>query len=751
MKSFSESSSRCAATAVRVILILAFAAGVVFAPATLRAQDIDALLEQMTLEEKVGQMTQLTIQAVSATRGEPGTEQEIDEDKLREAIVDRHVGSLLNVWDMAMTIEQWTALSGEIDRLTTEESRLSIPILYGIDAVHGNNYLMEATIFPQNIGMAATWSLDLAARAARITALESRAVGHTWNFAPVLDVGRNPLWSRFFETFGEDTYAASEFGRTVVAAMQEPGPTGYPAIAATGKHFLGYSMPLSGKDRTPAWIPERMLREYFVPPFRAAVDAGLKTIMVNSGEVNGIPVHADPVLLTDLLRGELGFDGVVVTDWEDIGKLVDMHHAAADYEDAVYQSVTAGIDMAMVPYDYRFTDALLELVRDGRIPESRIDESVRRILTVKKDLGLFDRSGAMPTARTDIGVRESMMTSLDAARRSITLLKNDGVLPLADDARILVGGPGADSVPMMFGSWSYMWQGTEAGAYPDGIKTFAESMSTAGLAAVTMLPDGVYEPDRVRAHGYGADVAVLAIGERPSVEKPGDVETLELPRDQVALVRDLAESGVSIVVVLYQNRPRIIRQIEPMVDAIVLAYQPGPYGGQAVTEVLTGAFNPTGHLPFTYPRFDGSLVPYDHKRSDEGDILHGWNAVQPQFPFGHGMSYTNFEYSNLTADASRFEEEGIVRVSVTITNAGDVAGGDAALLFVRDHVASVTPSARRLRAFETVDLEPGESTTVSWTLDRDAFSFIGRDLMSVLEPGAFSVYVENLETVIELP
>ncbi|NNF04689.1 MAG: hypothetical protein HKN17_09495, partial [Rhodothermales bacterium] len=316
---------------------------------------------------------------------------------------------------------------------------------------------------------------------------------------------------------------------------------------------------------------------------------------------------------------------------------------------------------------------------------------------------------------------------------------------------VLVGGPGAEDVPMLFGSWSYMWQGTEPGAYPDGVATFAEAMQRADLAGVTILPDGVYEPDRVRAHGYGADVAVLALGEKPSVEKPGDIETLELPRDQVALVRDLAESGVSVVVVLYQNRPRLVRQIEPMVDAIVLAYQPGPYGGPAVADVLTGRFNPTGHLPFTYPRLDGSLVPYDHKRSDEGDILHGWSAVQPQFPFGHGLSYTSFEYSDLATDVTDFEDEGIVRAMVTITNTGEMAGGDAVLLFVRDHVASVTPSVRRLRAFETVDLEPGESTTVSFDLNRDAFSFIGRDLRQVMEPGAFSIFVDDLEAVIELP
>jgi len=718
---------------------------------SIQAQDVDALLARMTLEEKVGQMTQLTIQAVTSTRGVPGTEQVTDMEALREALVDRHVGSLLNVYDMALSVDSWVNLTETIQSMSLNDTRLGIPVIYGIDAVHGNNYIREATLFPQNIGLAATWDLEVARQAAHVTALETRSVGITWNFAPVLDVGRSPLWSRFFETFGEDVYTVSEFGRATVEAMQADSESGYPLVAATGKHFLGYSMPLSGKDRTPAWIPERMLREIFLPPFKKAVDAGLLSIMVNSAEINGIPVHADHYVLTDLLRGELGFEGIVVTDWEDIGKLVQMHRVATDFKEAVYQSVMAGIDMAMVPYDYTFTDALIELVREGRVPEDRIDESVRRILNVKKTLGLFNEQLAKPTAPSLVGTPAARQASLEAARASMTLLKNDGILPSAFSGNVLLAGPAAENIPMMFGSWTYTWQGTDAAAYPDGIPTLADALRNVEGASVTVAPwgDG-HEPDRLRAHAYGADVVILALGEIPSVEKPGDIESLELPADQIALVKMLAETGVPVVVVLFQNRPRIIREIEPMVDAILLAYQPGPFGAQSVVEVLKGDVNPGGHLPFTYPRFSGSLVPYDHKFSDTGDVLFGWNGFHPQYAFGHGLSYTSFTYSDLEVNPSSFENDGRVQVSVTVTNTGDRAGSDVAQVFVSDLVASITPSVRRLRGFTKLHLEPGASQRVTWTLSREAFEFVGRDLSTVFEKGEFDIHVQDLTARIVL-
>ncbi|MEQ9104861.1 MAG: glycoside hydrolase family 3 N-terminal domain-containing protein [Rhodothermales bacterium] len=739
--------------ALLLALFLLVGTGFGLAVPEVHAQDdVRALVERMTLEEKVGQMTQLTIQAVSSVRGVPGTSQVVSDSLLRKALVERHVGSLLNVYDKALTRDEWVDLTDRVQSIARNETRLGIPVLYGIDAVHGNNYMYGATIFPQNIGIAATWNLDLVREASRITAQETRDAGMNWNFAPVLDVARTPLWSRFFETFGEDVFAVGAYGRASIEAMQQPGPDGYPLLAATGKHFLGYSAPISGKDRTPAWIPERQLRELFLPPFHEAMDGGLLTVMVNSSEINGIPVHSDPEMLTDLLRTELGFEGLAVTDWEDIGKLVSLHSVAATYKEAVYMSVLAGIDMAMVPYDYTFTDALIELVREGRISEARIDESVYRILSVKQRLGLMANPQSEPTMAGDPETRAaSQAASLDAARQSMTLLKNNGVLPAPLTGNILLAGPAAEYIPMMYGSWTYTWQGNDVAAYPDDIPTLHDVLAARDSATVTLAPWGAsHEADRLRAWAYGSDVAVLALGEVPSVEKPGDIEDLELPADQIDLVRTVAETGVPVVVVLFQNRPRIIRQIEPMVDAIVLAYLPGPFGAQAVVETLDGTWNPGGHLPFTYPRFSGSLVPYDHKNSDRNDVFNAWNAFQPQYPFGHGLSYTTFDYTDLEVDAQAYNRTGTIKVGVTITNTGTRAGRDAALLFVRDHVASVTPAVRRLKAFESVHLEPGERRRLNWTLDPSALSFIGRDLTPVVEPGVFSIHVEDLEVQFEL-
>ncbi|MDA0684231.1 MAG: glycoside hydrolase family 3 C-terminal domain-containing protein [Bacteroidetes bacterium] len=701
--------------------------------------DIEELVASMTLAEKVGQMTQLTMQPLSSVRGWPGTPFELDEAKLREALVERHVGSLLNVYDMALTTEQWVKLMEQVQTMAINETRLGIPIIYGIDAVHGNNYHLEATIFPHSIGMAASWNEDLVAEAGRITAQETRAVGLNWNFAPVLDVARQPLWSRFFESYGEDVLLATRLGSANVLAQQEVGDGGYPLVAATAKHFVGYSMPLSGKDRTPAWIPERMLREYFLPPFEKVVDDGILTLMVNSAEVNGEPVHASHWLLTEILKEELGFEGIIVTDWEDIKKLVDSHRVAGTFKEAVRQVVDAGVDMAMVPYDYTFTDALIELVEEGMIAESRIDESVTRILTVKKEIGLF--VDAMPHP-DDLPGPSAGATSLEAARESMTLLKNrDGILPLQGNEKIILAGPAADAITYLFGSWSYTWQGMEEGAYPEGTKTFKDEV-TDRMEQVTFVNwDAHQEPDRIRAQAYGSDVVILALGEVPSVEKPGDIESLDMPADQVALVRTIAETGARVVVVLFQNRPRIIRQIEPYADAILLGYEPGPFGPEAAVDVLTGVVNPSGHLPFTYPRFTGSLVPYDYKWSEKADILFGQNAIHPQYEFGHGLSYTRFDYSNLTVEVGN---AGPVVVTVSVTNTGHTSGKDVVQLYVRDEVASITPSNKRLRGFEKVELAPGETTDVTFELSRSELGFIGKDNTLVFEPGTFVFMVDDL-------
>jgi beta-glucosidase len=753
MKTFSAMSNRLTKHIYSALVVVCYLmASMIFvasdANGQLSDEAIRELVSEMTLAEKVGQMTQLTIQPLSEVKGFPGTAFKVDSRLLREAIVDRHVGSLLNVYDMAMTTAEWEKLINEIQDLAINETKHGIPVIYGIDAVHGNNYHVEATLFPQNLGLAATWNTELVGAVSQQTAEETRSIGIPWNFAPVLDVGRQPLWSRFFETFGEDVHMATVLGRASIMSQQHASPDGFATVAATGKHFLGYSLPLSGKDRTPAWIPERMLREYILPPFKDAIDNGLLTMMVNSGEINGEPVHASHRILTELLKEELGFKGIIVTDWEDIAKLHASHRVADSFKEAVRQVVVAGVDMAMVPYDYTFTDALIELVQEGVIPESRIDESVERILWVKSKVGLF--ADARPKPSEAVWTNGKAL-SLEAAQESITLLKNEnGILPLTGSEAVLLGGPGADSKTFIHGSWSYTWQGLERDAYPESIATFKEKMED-GFSSVAYVPwDEHQDPDKVRAMSHRAEVVVLALGEVPSVEKPGDIESLELASDQIELARTVAESGAKLVVVLFQNRPRIIRQIEPLADAIVLAYEPGPEGAQAVVEVLKGTVNPSGHLPFTYPRFSGSLVPYDYKWSEKADVLFGQDAINPQYPFGWGLSYTRFEYTNLTVDSKAFSATGKLTVSVDVANTGDRDGMDVVQLYSRDEYASITPSNRRLRAFLKVSLKAGEKSTQRFELSKADLSFIGRDNTSVFESGDFTIMVDDQSTLVSL-
>ncbi len=710
-------------------------------------QRVEDLLSRMTLEEKVGQMTQLTLQAISKTRKWSDSPYEVDPEKLKEAIVDRHVGSILNVWDAALTLDEWHTLIGGLQDTATRQTRLKIPIIYGIDAVHGHNYLAEGTLFPQNLGLAATWDLDHVRRAAEVTATEVRACGIHWNFAPVLDVARQPLWSRFFETFGEDVLLVTRMGEEAIRGLEQSSP--FP-VAACAKHYVGYGFPLSGKDRTPAWIPERMLREIFLPPFRSAFEAGVKTLMVNSGELNGIPVHASYEILTELARNELGFDGVMVTDWEDILKLQNIHRVARTEKEAVAQAIGAGIDMSMVPYRFTFQDKLIELVKEGRIAESRINQSVRRILRLKFEIGLFDNAYPDPEMRSKVATPEARQDSLEAARDSIVLLKNQGGrLPLSKDLRILVTGPTATSLPALHGSWTYSWQGTETGLYPqdtpDLLRALRSRISAANVIHVagSSFDEAIDIEDAVRA-ARDADVVLVCLGDFPVVEKPGDIEDLMFDEAQLQLAEAIEATGKPWILVLLENRPRIIRTIAEKADAILLANYPGMFGGQALAEVIFGDTNPNGRLPFTYPRYSGSLVPYDHKNSDRVDIQSRFEAFNPQFEFGFGLSYTTFKYTGLTLDSQKISPTGRLNVAVSVTNTGDRAGKEAVQLYVSDLYATVTPAVRRLRAFEKVSLAAGETKTVRFSLGPDELSFIGRDHRPVVEPGEFRILVGPL-------
>ncbi len=709
---------------------------------------IDELVSKMTIEEKVGQMTNI---AIGMVLNENGNSNVLDREKLRNVMIEHHVGSFQNVVNHAYTLEQWHALIDTIQKINMEESRLKIPVLYAIDAVHGANYTIGSTVFPHNLGLAASRNLELAKTGAEVTAKEVRASGIRYNFSPVLDAGRHPLWPRLAETFGEDIFLVKQMGLSVIEGYEGNDLKDVRHVASCMKHYIGYSVPSSGKDRAPAMIPEIMLREYFLPSFKAAVESGASTVMVNSAEINGEPVHASKYLLTTVLRDELGFKGVVISDWEDVKKLMTRHHVAATYKEAVFQSVTAGIDLCIVPMDLDFSRNLVELVNEGRIPQSRIDASVRRILKMKLDVGLFDHPYVEPEAVKNFGLQEYSKTAFDAASESITLLKNtNGVLPISKNKKIFVTGPGAASLTTLYGAWSYTWQGTkdeyfnkELPSILQAVKTKSRNVtyhqgtdftgSDAGIAKATVL-------------AKDADVIIVCLGEDSYAETPGNIDDLDLPEIQQRLVQSLSKTHKPIIAVLTEGRPRIIREIEPLCNAIVMAYWPGSQGGNAIAGVLFGEVNPSGKLPVTYPRFSGSFSTYDHKYLEEAvekvdpyDYSFGFN---PQYEFGFGLSYTTFTLSGMTFSADTVTRKNPITVKMTVKNTGAMAGKETIELYSSDLVASVTPSVKRLRKFQkTPLLAPGGTVTLEFVIAAEDLAFVGKDLTMRTEEGEFDIVI----------
>jgi beta-glucosidase len=714
------------------------------------ADRVEALLSRMTLEEKVGQMTQVTLAAVAAAEQDVDGHVRLDPARLREAIVEHHVGSILNVVNASLTLDGWRALLAEIQDVALNETRIGIPVVYGIDFVHGGNYLRTGTILPHNIGLAATFNRDLVRRSGVVTAEDALAAGLPWNFAPVMDVGRIQLWPRYYETFGEDPFLAAVLGREATEGLQQTGP-----VAATLKHYLGYSGSEVGRDRTPANLTERVVREYYLPPFRAGVEAGAMSVMVNSGEIDGVPLHASRYWLTDVLRGELGFDGVIVTDWEDVIFLHTRHRVAPSIKDAVRMAVEAGIDMSMTPHEYGFATFLAELVREGVVSEARVDESVRRILTMKQQLGLLDNALPDTAWRDRSGTATARAVARQAARESVTLLVNDGVLPLDRNARILVTGPAANALSPLHGGWTHTWQGTDSRYFPTDALTLLDAIRARG-SRVTFAPgSGFEQPADIQAvvqAARRADVVIIAVGEDAYAEWVGDVMDLTLPAAQLELVRAVQATGTPTVLVLVQGRPRVISAVADAAAAIVMAYQPGMEGAEAIAEVLFGEHNPAGRLPFTYPRHPNALDTYDHRFAQTlgTGFERSPTGFAPQFEFGHGLSYTTFGYSGLRLENSTMEAAGSMTVEVQVTNRGARAGQHSVLLFVRQHYASLTPAVRRLRGFEKIELAPGASQVVRFTLTAADLGFVGTDGTTRLEPGLFSVMVGDLEAVFEL-
>lgn len=732
-----------------------------------RIPEVEALLAQMTVEEKVGQMAQLTLDVLTVGENEYVTEEplRLDSAMVRKALVDYGVGSILNTAsNKARTVEKWHEVISELQRVATEETRLGIPVLYGVDAIHGTTYTVGATFFPQQIGQAATWNRELVRKGGEITAYETRASGIPWNFSPVLDMGRDPRFARMWETFGEDVHLVSELGVELVKGYEgDNNEVSNPFhVASCLKHYLGYGTPWSGKDRTPAHMSDTELRERHLPAFEAAIEAGAHTVMVNSGLINGVPVHASYELLTGLLKEELGFEGLVVTDWADINNLHSRDRVAVNHKEAVKLAINAGIDMSMIPYSLDFCDDLVALVNEGEVAMARIDDAVRRILNTKHKLGLFERPVTHYEDYPLFGSAEFEAAAYQAAQESMTLLKNeDDILPLPTDARILVAGPNAHTMRALNGGWSYTWQGRDNEAFTGDYATILDAIRAKvgahrvefveGVRYVNAASYWVEEEVDVAAAVRAAarvDYIVLALGENSYTEKPGDLHDLTLSEQQLRLAEALAATGKPVILVLNQGRPRIIRRIEPLMKGVLQAYLPGNFGGLAVADVLFGSINPSGRLPFTYPMYTNSLVTYDHKPSEHQAKMAGAYDYESdfavQYPFGFGLSYTEFTYSDLRLSSEELTADGELEVQVTLSNTGGRAGKEVVQLYTSDLFASLTPDVRRLRAFDKIALEPGEAETVRFVLRSADLSFINAEGQRVTEPGDFELELGGL-------
>lgn len=720
---------------------------------------IETLLSKMTLDEKIGQMTELAIDVLGEFID---GEFKLNEAKLHKAIAEYKVGSFLNApGPVAQNREKWQEIIGKIQTISIKE--IGIPCIYGLDQTHGTTYTLGGTLFPQNINIGASFNPDLAYESARVTAYETRAGNCPWTYSPTIDMARDPRWSRVWENFGEDCLVNAIMGSSAVRGYQGDDPNHIPAdrVAVSLKHYMGYSQARTGKDRTPAYIPVSELREKCFAPFKACVEAGALTIMVNSGSINNVPVHANYDLLTVWLKEDLNWDGMLITDWADINNLYTREHIAADKKDAIRIAINAGIDMAMEPYDVDFCTLLKELVQEGKVPMSRIDDAVSRTLRLKFRLNLFDHPNTLASAYPLFGSKEHAALALRAAEESEILLKNkDNILPLAKDKKLLITGPNANSMRCLNGGWSYSWQGhlTDrfAGEYNTIYEALCHKFGSTHIRleqGVTYKPEGGYteenEPEIEKAvvAAHDADIIIACIGENSYCETPGNLSDLAISANQSNLVKALAATGKPIILILNGGRPRIINDIEPLASGIIHILLPGNYGADALANILAGDVNPSGKMPYTYPRYSAELTTYDYRMSEETDKMEGaydYDAIiSVQWPFGYGLSYTTFTYSNFRADTSSFIADDELHFFVDVTNQGNRVGKETVMLFSRDLVASLTPENRRLRAFEKVEIHPGETKTVILRIKASDLAFVGADGKWILEQGDFRMQSGN--------
>ena len=731
---------------------------------------IQKWLKKMTLEEKIGQMCEITIDVVSDFEASKKNGFTLNPAMLDTVIGKYKVGSLLNVpLSVAQKKEKWAEAIKQIQDLSMKE--IGIPCIYGVDQIHGTTYTLDGTMFPQGINMGAAFNRELTEKAAAISAYETKAGCIPWTYAPVVDLGRDPRWSRMWENYGEDCYVNAEMGKASVRGFQgsDPNHIGEYNVAACMKHYMGYGVPVSGKDRTPSSISRSDMREKHFTPFLAAIRQGALSVMVNSGVDNGIPFHANRELLTEWLKEDLNWDGMIVTDWADINNLCTRDHIAATKKEAVKIAINAGIDMSMVPYEVSFCDYLKELVQEGEVPMSRIDDAVARVLRLKYRLGLFENPYWDIKKYNKFGSEEFARVALQAAEESEVLLKNEGnILPLAKGTKILLAGPNANSMRCLNGGWSYSWQGHLADQCAGAYNTIYESLCNKyGKENIIYEPGVTYAPykndnwweenqpeiEKSVAAASRADVIIACIGENSYCETPGNLTNLTMSENQRNLVKALAATGKPVILILNQGRPRIINDIVPLAKAIVNVMLPSNYGGDALANLLAGDANFSGKMPFTYPKHINALANYDYKPCENmGQMGGNYNydsVMDVQWEFGFGLSYTTYSYSNLKVDKTSFTADDVLTVSVDVTNTGKVAGKESVLLYSKDLVASSTPDNIRLRNFEKIELNPGETKTVTMQLKGSDLAFVGYDGKWRLEKGDFKLKCGNQWTDIQ--
>ena len=726
---------------------------------------VEQTLKKLTLEEKIGQMMELVTDLFGGN--DKNGVFYIDEHKTDSILSRYKIGSILNAPNTcAPTAKQWEKYIAQIQKISMK--RIGIPCVFGLDQNHGSTYTQGGTLFPQNINVAATFNREIARRSAEATAYETRAVSIPWTYSPTVDLGRDARWPRIWENFGEDCYLSSEMGKAMVYGFQGEDPNNIDQyhIATSMKHFMGYGVPWTGKDRTPAYISPADLREKHFAPFLAGLQAGALTVMVNSASVNGMPMHANKDILTGWLKEETGWDGVLITDWADINNLYTREMVAKDKKDALRIAINAGIDMIMEPYSCDACGYLVELVKEGKIPMSRIDDACRRVLRMKYRLDLFKNPTQKLKNYPKFGGEEFAKLALEGATESMVLLKNeklqDGnpVLPLAKGKKILLTGPNANQMRCLDGGWSYTWQGHRADEFAGKYNTIYEAFCNEYGKENVILNQGVtynekgkyWEENEPQIQGAvaaakDADVIVACIGENSYTETPGNLTDLWLSENQRNLVKALAQTGKPVILVLNEGRPRLIADIEPLAQGIIDILIPGNMGGDALANLVSGKSNFSGKMPYTYPKEINSLANYDFKKSEEVGTMEGaydYNAkITQQWGFGYGLSYTSYQYSNLKVSQSDFRHGDIIKVSVDVKNTGKVAGKESVLLFSSDLIASMVPDGRRLRAFDKIELQPGETKTVTFDLNADDLAFVGYDGKWVLEEGDFKLMIAD--------